>query len=98
MRNTLSASTLLAVPVSSVRTDKPEPYVQVVENTKVVHQRVTLGARGTVEAAGQVAIYPQTTGAITEVYVDDGTLVRTKTIDANRDGRYDSPASAILPA
>ncbi|WP_309682082.1 efflux RND transporter periplasmic adaptor subunit [Polaromonas sp.] len=39
-------SARLAVPVSSVRTDKPEPYVQTVENGKVVHRAVTPGARG----------------------------------------------------
>ena len=37
----------LAVPVSSVRTDKPEPYVQTVENGQVGHRTVQLGARGT---------------------------------------------------
>lgn len=39
----------LAVPVASVRTDKPEPYVQVVENQQVVHKPVVLGARGEVQ-------------------------------------------------
>ncbi|MFM9879461.1 MAG: efflux RND transporter periplasmic adaptor subunit [Burkholderiaceae bacterium] len=36
----------LAVPLTSVRTDQPAPYVQVVENQQVVHKPVTLGARG----------------------------------------------------
>mgnify|MGYP006137534081 CR=1 FL=1 len=36
----------LAVPLSAVRTDKPAPYVQLVENNKVVHKDVELGARG----------------------------------------------------
>lgn len=36
----------LAVPLSAVRTDKPVPYVQVVENKQVVHTPVELGARG----------------------------------------------------
>ncbi|HEY3048858.1 MAG TPA: efflux RND transporter periplasmic adaptor subunit [Polaromonas sp.] len=38
---------LLSVPVSSVRTDKPAPYVQAIENGQVVHKAVELGARGT---------------------------------------------------
>ena len=38
---------LLAVPLSSVRTDKPVPYVQVIEHRLVVHRAVELGARGT---------------------------------------------------
>ncbi len=36
----------LAVPLSAVRTDKPAPYVQVVENNQVAHKPVALGARG----------------------------------------------------
>lgn len=36
----------LAVPLSAVRTDKPEPYVQVVEGDKVAHRTVAPGARG----------------------------------------------------
>ena len=35
----------LAVPLSSVRTDKPEPYVQVVEGDQVKHVKVQTGAR-----------------------------------------------------
>lgn len=35
-----------ALPVTAVRTDKPEPYVQVVEKEQVRHVRVGLGARG----------------------------------------------------
>ena len=40
-----------ALPLSAVRTDKPQPYVQLVSNNKVVHQPVELVARG--EADGQ---------------------------------------------
>jgi RND family efflux transporter MFP subunit len=36
----------LAVPLSAMRTDKPSPYVQVVENGQVAHKAVTPGARG----------------------------------------------------
>lgn len=46
----------LAVPVSAVRTDKPAPYVQLVEAGKVVHRTVEPGARGTVEGEPLVAI------------------------------------------
>jgi RND family efflux transporter MFP subunit len=40
-----SASSL-AVPLSAIRTDKPTPYVQLVENGAIVHRQVTPGARG----------------------------------------------------
>lgn len=36
----------LAVPLSAVRTDKPAPYVQVVDNNQVVHKPVEMGLRG----------------------------------------------------
>ena len=37
---------VLAVPLSSVRTDRAQPYVQVVENAQVAHRNVQLGLRG----------------------------------------------------
>jgi RND family efflux transporter MFP subunit len=46
----------IAVPVLSVRYDKPAPYVQVVENNKVAHKNVTLGARGIANGAEYVAV------------------------------------------
>jgi membrane fusion protein, multidrug efflux system len=36
----------LAVPLSAVRTDKPQPYVQLIENGRIVHKTVELGGRG----------------------------------------------------
>lgn len=45
----------LAVPLSAVRTDKPAPYVQVVENHRVVHKPVEPGARGEAEKETWVA-------------------------------------------
>ncbi len=42
-------TSLRVVPVSAVRTDKPAPYVQTVENGQVVHRTVQTGQRGSVE-------------------------------------------------
>ncbi len=42
----------LAVPLSAVRTDKPVPYVQVVQDKQVVHKPVEMGARGTSTVGG----------------------------------------------
>jgi RND family efflux transporter MFP subunit len=36
----------VAVPLSAIRTDKPAPYVQLVEGNKVAHKSVEPGARG----------------------------------------------------
>ncbi len=44
---------MLAVPLGAVRTDKPAPYVQAIENGRVVYKSVEVGARGT---AGQVDV------------------------------------------
>jgi len=46
----------LAVPLSAVRTDKPAPYVQVVEGNKVVHKPVDAGARGESDKDTWVAV------------------------------------------
>lgn len=46
----------LSVPVSAVRTDKPRPYVQLVQNRQIVHQPVELGVRGEAEGQPMVAI------------------------------------------
>ena len=45
-----------SVPLSAVRTDKPQPYVQWVNNNKLVHQPVSLGARGESDGQWMVAI------------------------------------------
>ena len=44
----------LSVPLSAVRTDKPAPYVQWVNNNQVVHQPVDMGVRG--ESDGQMMV------------------------------------------
>ena len=46
----------LAVPVTSVRTDKPQPYVQWIDNGQVRHMTVALGARGQVGEHHWVAV------------------------------------------
>ncbi len=54
----------LAVPMDAVRNDKPAPYVQIVENKKVVHKTVTLGARGTAGGIDYVAVQGIENGAV----------------------------------
>ena len=46
----------LAVPLNAVRTDKPAPYVQIVEKDQVVHREVALGARGQANAEPMVIV------------------------------------------
>ena len=54
----------LAVPLSAVRTDKPAPYVQVVENNQVTHRTVEPGARGEAGNETMVAVKGLAEGAI----------------------------------
>lgn len=53
----------LAVPLEAVRTDKPTPYVQVVENNAVAHKSVTLGTRGDAAKETWVAVEGLAAGA-----------------------------------
>ena len=48
--------TTLAVPLSAVRTDKPQPYVQVVQGDVVQHVTVALGARSEVDGQTLVGV------------------------------------------
>jgi RND family efflux transporter MFP subunit len=54
----------LAVPLSAVRTDKPQPYVQVVEDNKVAHKTVQPGARGQADNEVMVAVQGLAPGAL----------------------------------
>ena len=54
----------LAVPLSAVRTDKPSPYVQVVENGRVAHKTVKPGARGEADQETWVAVDGLAPGAV----------------------------------
>jgi hypothetical protein len=44
----------LAVPLSAVHTDQPQPYVQLISGHQVLHQTVEMGARG--ERDGQTLV------------------------------------------
>ena len=46
----------LAAPLSAVRTDKPQPYVQAVLNGRVLHQTVEVGERGELDGQTMVGI------------------------------------------
>ena len=81
----------LAVPLDAVRTDKPAPYVQTLQNNTVVHVPVTLGARG--EIAGETLV--GVTG------LADGTTVLRGSVGALREGttvKAPAPATSATPA
>ena len=66
----------MAIPLESVRTDKSMPYVQVVQDGKVTHVKVSLGAKGEVNGKALMAI-PE---------IAEGTLVLAPSAGAVREG------------
>ena len=77
----------MAVPLDSVRTDKPQPYVQVVQDGKVVHITVRTDVRSEGERQTLVAV----TG------VTEGTQVLSGSVGAVREGvivKFTAPGNA----
>ncbi|MBC5784346.1 efflux RND transporter periplasmic adaptor subunit [Ramlibacter sp. USB13] len=76
----LGQSSALAVPLSAVRTDKPSPYVQLVEDGKVVHRAVQAGERGDADKEKWVAVQGIAPGAVVILghvgALREGTLVK----------------------
>jgi membrane fusion protein, multidrug efflux system len=54
----------LSVPLAAVRTDKPSPYVQLVQANTIAHQTVELGARGEAQGLTMVAVNNIAAGAV----------------------------------
>jgi RND family efflux transporter MFP subunit len=70
----------LTLPVTAVRTDKPLPYVQLVDNGRVVHRTVETGVRGESDGEPMVAVSSLPDGATvirgTVGTLREGTLVK----------------------
>ncbi|MDB5955398.1 efflux RND transporter periplasmic adaptor subunit [Ramlibacter sp.] len=84
------SASALAVPLAAVRTDKPAPYAQVVENGQVSHRAVQTGARGEIDQESWVAV----TG------VPDGALVIRGHVGPLREGtavKFTGAAAAPPP-
>lgn len=84
----------VAVPLSAMRTDRPAPYVQVVENGKVVHKPVDAGARGR-DAQGTVGEL-----LVAVQGVPAGALVIQGSVGTLREGtavRFTQPSAARAP-
>lgn len=70
----------LTVPLSTVRTDKPSPYVQVIENNLVKHRPVELAQRGEVSRDGRTETVVAVKG------ITENTLVIAGSLGALREG------------
>lgn len=82
---------VMAVPLESVRTDKPLPYVQLIVNNRVAHQTVTLGQRGTVAGGNPAQVWVEIQG------VTDGAQVLSARTGSLREG-VNLRLAAALPA
>ena len=81
-------TTALAVPLSAVRTDKPAPYVQLVEDNRVVHRSVELGARGDADNEVMVAVKG----------IEPGSVVISGSVGSLREGTAVRFTGAPAPA
>jgi RND family efflux transporter MFP subunit len=88
----LETQRALAAPLSAVRTDKPQPYVQVVQDGRVTHRPVQTGARGTVDGQGDGESWVAVQG------VDEGARVLRGGAGALREGTLAriAPAAASV--
>ena len=99
---TVGSAQVLALPLEVVRTDKPEPYVQALENQRVVHRSVQLGARSMLNGQTWVAItHGLSEGAqvlaASVGLLREGTEVRTATTDASAPAPTTEPAASAAP-
>ena len=78
----------LAVPLNAVRTDKPLPYVQVVEGDRIAHRAVQTGVRGEVDGELWVAVQG----------VADGARVLRGAAGVVREGTQVKLAAPVAPA
>jgi membrane fusion protein, multidrug efflux system len=56
--------TVLAAPLSAVRTDKPQPYVQLIKDGRIAHQTVEMAGRGEAQGQTMVALKNVASGAV----------------------------------
>lgn len=78
----------LAVPLNAVRTDKPLPYVQVVEGDRIAHRTVQTGVRGEIDGELWVAVQG----------VADGVRVLRGAAGVVREGTQVKLATPVAPA
>jgi RND family efflux transporter MFP subunit len=95
----IGQSSALAVPLSAVRTDKPVPYVQLVEDNHVVHKAVETGARGEADKETWVEVNGLAAGAtVIRGHVGplrEGTAVKYTAAPPNAPSAHSAPTPAL---
>jgi RND family efflux transporter MFP subunit len=87
----LGRQQVLALPLEMVRTDKPQPYVQLLVNGQVVHQIVSLGRRGNI-GKDDATVWVEVKG------IDNGAQVLSSRAGLMREGLRLNIVSAPSPA
>jgi membrane fusion protein, multidrug efflux system len=94
-------ASVLALPVSAVRTDKPAPYVQAIEDGKIVHKPVRLGQRGSAGAEPVVGVGGVADNALVVRgnigFLREGTSVRFTAMDGSASSPAGGPSTASAP-
>lgn len=84
----------LAVPLSSVRNDKPQPYIQVIQGGRVVHVPVPLGRQG--QHGGEAMLVVD--GVVAAPAGTQLLRVQAGLIREGTEVKLSAPAAAALPA
>ena len=87
----LGRQQVLALPLEMVRTDKPQPYVQLLVNGQVVHQIVSLGKRGHI-GKDDATVWVEVKG------IEKGAKVLSSRAGLMREGLRLNIVSATAPA
>jgi membrane fusion protein, multidrug efflux system len=89
--------TALAVPLNAVRTDKPQPYVQLIKDGRISHQTVELGGRGEVNGQTMIAIKNIAAGAILTTAAAGNIRENTK-VSTQRSSNNAAASTVAAPA
>jgi len=65
----LGSRQVLALPLETVRTDKPQPYVQLLVDGRIAHQTVSLGERGTLAGSDSNQVWVEVKGMAADAQV-----------------------------
>jgi len=88
----LGQHSVVAIPLDAVRTDKPEPYVQVIENNKVAHYKVKTGLRGLLPGQTDATVWVEVSGLPTQ------SVILRSTAGALREGLAVRTANSVTVA
>ncbi len=94
----LSSRQVPALPLESVRTDKPQPYVQLMVNGRVMHQAVSLGERGVLAGGDASQVWVEVKGLPADAQVLSARTGVLREGLGLRMAGSSPPAAAVVPS